>query len=196
MGLWLWLSLWLSGESIAFFLKKSYYFVSYQRADGLVNLGPTWLVDVKKRKTLPKNAMARAAMNPQQINPKGYFERERQIIGSIANHSFPSGVKLGGIMLIHFATLESQIEDDRIVDDVLRIDDHKRRSVEAFQSLNYQVVAAGDSYNDLSMIRAADAGALFHAPPNVIGENPDLPAFDSYDDLRAWIDDTDSVPGA
>lgn len=89
-----------------------------------------------------------------------------------------------------------RIEDDRIVDYVLRIDDHKRRSVEAFQSLNYQVVAAGDSYNDLSMIRAADAGALFHAPPNVIGENPDLPAFDSYDDLRAWIDDTDSVPGA
>ncbi len=99
----------------AFFLKQSYYFVSYQRADGLVNMGPTWLVDVKKRKILPKNAMARAAMNPQQINPKGHFERERQIIGSIANHSFPSGVKLGGIMLIHFATLESQIEDDRIV---------------------------------------------------------------------------------
>ena len=88
-----------------------------------------------------------------------------------------------------------RIEDDRIVDYVLRIDDHKRRSVEAFQSLNYQVVAAGDSYNDLSMIRAADAGAV-PRPPNVIGENPDLPAFDSYDDLRAWIDDTDSVPGA
>ena len=61
-----------------------------------------------------------------------------------------------------------RVKDDRIVDYVLRIDDHKRRSVEAFRSLNFQVVAAGDSYNDLSMIRAANAGALFHAPQNVI----------------------------
>ncbi|NDH11489.1 MAG: bifunctional phosphoserine phosphatase/homoserine phosphotransferase ThrH, partial [Actinobacteria bacterium] len=88
-----------------------------------------------------------------------------------------------------------RVKDDRIVDYVLRIDDHKRRSVEAFRSLNYQVVAAGDSYNDLSMIRAANAGALFHAPQNVIDENPDLPAFDSYDELRAWIDSSDPSPG-
>ncbi len=88
-----------------------------------------------------------------------------------------------------------RVKDDRIVDYVLRIDDHKRRSVEAFRSLNYQVVAAGDSYNDLSMIRAANAGALFHAPQNVIDENPDLPAVDSYDELRAWIDSTDPSPG-
>ena len=88
-----------------------------------------------------------------------------------------------------------RVKDDRIVDYVLRIDDHKRRSVEAFRSLNYQVVAAGDSYNDLSMIRAANAGALFHAPQNVIDENPDLPAFTSYDELRAWIDSTDPSPG-
>ena len=77
----------------------------------------------------------------------------------------------------------------------LRQEDPKRRAVEAFRSLNYQVVAAGDSYNDLSMIRAANAGALFHAPQNVTDENPDLPAFDSYDELRAWIDSTDPSPG-
>ena len=89
-----------------------------------------------------------------------------------------------------------RVKDDRIVDYVLRIDDHKRRSVEAFRSLNYQVVAAGDSYNDLSMIRAANAGALFHAPANVIDENPDLAAFDSYAALREWIDGADPAPGA
>ena len=88
-----------------------------------------------------------------------------------------------------------RVKDDRIVDYVLRIDDHKRRSVEAFRSLNYQVVAAGDSYNDLSMIRAANAGALFYAPQNIIDENPDLPAFASYDELRAWIDSTDPSLG-
>lgn len=88
-----------------------------------------------------------------------------------------------------------RVRDDQIVDYVLRIDDHKRRAVEAFRSLNYQVVAAGDSYNDLSMIRAANAGALFHAPANVIAENADLSAFDEYDRLREWIDQTDPAPG-
>lgn len=88
-----------------------------------------------------------------------------------------------------------QVRDDHIIDYVLRIDDHKRRSVEAFRSLNYQVVAAGDSYNDLSMIRAANAGALIHAPQNVIDENADLPAFGDYDSLRDWIDQADPAPG-
>ena len=85
--------------------------------------------------------------------------------------------------------------DDHIIDYVLRVDDHKRRSVEAFQSLNYQVVAAGDSYNALSMLRAANAGALFHAPANVIAENPDLPAFDDFAALRDWIDHAEPAPG-
>ena len=80
------------------------------------------------------------------------------------------------------------VTDDHIVDWLLRIDDHKRRAVEAFGALNYRVIAVGDAYNDLSMLRAADAGALVHAPPKVIDENPDLPAFDDYASLRAWID--------
>ncbi|NCG24804.1 MAG: bifunctional phosphoserine phosphatase/homoserine phosphotransferase ThrH [Actinobacteria bacterium] len=87
-----------------------------------------------------------------------------------------------------------RVTNDHIVDYVLRIDDHKRRSVEAFRSLNYQVVSAGDSYNDLSMLRAANAGALFNAPENVIIENVDLPSFTDYDDLRAWIGAADPGP--
>jgi len=87
-----------------------------------------------------------------------------------------------------------RVTNDHIVDYVLRIDDHKRRSVEAFRSLNYQVVSAGDSYNDLSMLRAANAGALFNAPANVIVENADLPSFTDYDDLRAWIGAADPGP--
>lgn len=81
-----------------------------------------------------------------------------------------------------------RVKDDRIVDYVLRIDDHKRRSVEAFRSLNYQVVAAGDSYNDLSMLRAADHAALFRSPERVREEHPDLPALDDYDDLLDLIE--------
>ncbi len=87
-----------------------------------------------------------------------------------------------------------RVTNDHIVDYVLRIDDHKRRSVEAFRSLNYQVVSAGDSYNDLSMLSAANAGALFNAPENVIIENADLPSFTDYDDLRAWIGAADPGP--
>ncbi|MDZ7676213.1 MAG: bifunctional phosphoserine phosphatase/homoserine phosphotransferase ThrH [Acidimicrobiales bacterium] len=79
------------------------------------------------------------------------------------------------------------VEHDRIVDYRLRQPDQKRRSVEAFQGLEYEVIAAGDSYNDTSMLGAADAGFLFHAPDNVIAEFPQFPAFDSYDDLFAAI---------
>ena len=50
-----------------------------------------------------------------------------------------------------------------------------------------RVLAAGDSYNDTTMLGAADAGYLFHAPPNVIAEFPQFPALDTYDDLRAAI---------
>ncbi len=75
------------------------------------------------------------------------------------------------------------IEDDRIVDYRLRQPDQKRRSVEAFQALAYKVIAAGDSYNDTSMLTAADAGFLFHAPDNVVAEFPQFPALATYDEL-------------
>ena len=75
------------------------------------------------------------------------------------------------------------VEADRVVGYRLRMADPKRAAVEAFQSLAYRVVAAGDSYNDTSMLLAADAGFLFHAPDNVRTEFPQLPAFDEYDDL-------------
>ena len=80
------------------------------------------------------------------------------------------------------------VEDDRIVGYRLRLADQKRRAVEAFQELGYRVAAAGDSYNDTSMLLAADAGFLFHAPPRVKEQFPQLPAYDSYADLRGALD--------
>ncbi|MFV0308445.1 MAG: bifunctional phosphoserine phosphatase/homoserine phosphotransferase ThrH [Desertimonas sp.] len=80
-----------------------------------------------------------------------------------------------------------RVEDDRIVDYRLRMADQKRHSVIAFQSLGYRVAAAGDSYNDTSMLLAAEAGFLFHAPPNVRAEFPQLPAFDDYAELSAAL---------
>jgi phosphoserine/homoserine phosphotransferase len=75
------------------------------------------------------------------------------------------------------------VTDDRIVDYRLRQPDQKRKSVQAFHGLNYRVIAAGDSYNDTTMLGEADAGFLFHAPANVIAEFPQFPALDSYDEL-------------
>jgi len=79
------------------------------------------------------------------------------------------------------------VADDRITDYQLRQHDQKRKSVQAFHALNYRVVAAGDSYNDTTMLAEADAGFLFHAPANVVAEFPQFPALDEYDDLLAAI---------
>lgn len=75
------------------------------------------------------------------------------------------------------------VEEDRIVDYRLRQHDQKRKSVQAFHSLDYRVIAAGDSYNDTTMLAEADVGFLFHAPDNVIAEFPQFRALDDYDDL-------------
>lgn len=79
------------------------------------------------------------------------------------------------------------VADDRIIDYRLRQPNQKQRAVEALRGLNFQVIAAGDSYNDTTMLGAADAGYLFHAPANVIAEFPQFPALDTYDDLLASI---------
>lgn len=75
-------------------------------------------------------------------------------------------------------------EDGRITDYTLRQRDPKRQSVRAFQLLNYRVIAAGDSYNDTTMLAQAEAGILFHAPQNVIAEFPQFPAVHNFDDLK------------
>lgn len=71
-----------------------------------------------------------------------------------------------------------------INDYFLRQKDPKRESVKAFHQLNYRVIAAGDSYNDTTMLSEADAGILFKAPENVISEFPQFPAVHSYDELK------------
>jgi len=75
-------------------------------------------------------------------------------------------------------------EEGRITDYTLRQRDPKRQSVRAFQLLNYRVIAAGDSYNDTTMLAQAEAGILFHAPKNVIEEFPQFPAVHTFEDLK------------
>lgn len=76
-------------------------------------------------------------------------------------------------------------ESGEITDYRLRQKDPKRTSIKAFHSLNYRCIAAGDSYNDTTMLKEADAGILFNAPDNVIAEFPEFPAVRGYDALKA-----------
>lgn len=76
----------------------------------------------------------------------------------------------------------------RVVDYRLRQPDQKRHAVEALRALNFQIVAAGDSYNDTAMLGAAHAGILFCPPDNVIREFPQFPVTTSYDELRHAVE--------
>ena len=75
-------------------------------------------------------------------------------------------------------------EQGNIIDYKLRQKDPKRQSVKAFHSLNYRVIASGDSYNDVSMLEEAEAGILFRAPEKVIQEFPQYPAVSDYEELK------------
>jgi phosphoserine / homoserine phosphotransferase len=69
----------------------------------------------------------------------------------------------------------------------LRQKDAKKKVVESLQSLNYKVIAIGDSYNDILMLRKAELGILFNPPQNVIDENSDLMIVNSYNALKEVI---------
>ena len=74
-----------------------------------------------------------------------------------------------------------------VVDYKLRQKDQKREVVKAFKNLNYQVVAFGDSYNDISMLTEADAGILFCPPQNVKDDYPQFPVVETYDELKKLL---------
>ncbi|PLW66877.1 bifunctional phosphoserine phosphatase/homoserine phosphotransferase ThrH [Pseudohalioglobus lutimaris] len=75
-------------------------------------------------------------------------------------------------------------DEGRVVDYKLRQEDPKRASVKALHSLQYRVIAAGDSYNDTTMLAEADVGILIHAPQNVIDEFPQFRAVKTLAELK------------
>ena len=79
-------------------------------------------------------------------------------------------------------------DDGRISGYRLRQKDGKRKAVESFHAMGLKVVASGDSYNDLTMIKKADAGILYTPPESIITENPDLPVALNYTELMSEID--------
>lgn len=78
-------------------------------------------------------------------------------------------------------------EDGEITGFKMRIENSKLTTVKALQSIGYETIASGDSHNDLGMIRASKAGFLFKSTDQIKKNNPDLPAFETYDELLAAI---------
>ena len=75
-------------------------------------------------------------------------------------------------------------DDGTVINYHLRQANPKRQAVVGFKSMYYRTIAAGDSYNDTTMLAEADAGILFHAPDNVINEFPQFPAVQTFNDLK------------
>ena len=74
-------------------------------------------------------------------------------------------------------------EDGKITGFKMRCEKSKYTTVKALQSCGFETIASGDSYNDLGMINASKAGFLFKSPEKIKADNPDLPAFETYDEL-------------
>lgn len=80
------------------------------------------------------------------------------------------------------------VENGQLSGYKLRIDDHKARTVESLRALNFHVCAAGDSFNDLNMLNAANQGCLFRAPSAIVQDNTHLHNCNDYQDLIDWVD--------
>ena len=87
------------------------------------------------------------------------------------------------VLFCHHLTID---KDGNITDFNLRQTDAKKKVVEALQDLNFKVIAIGDSYNDISMLRQAEFGILYKPPQNVIDDNPDIRYVNSYSQLKKF----------
>ncbi len=76
---------------------------------------------------------------------------------------------------------------DRIADYKLRVEDHKRKTVQYLQKLEFKVIAAGDSYNDLGMLKTADHCIFFRPPDSLLNEYPDMPLAGNHRELLGQI---------
>lgn len=88
------------------------------------------------------------------------------------------------VLFCHHLTID---KDGNITDFNLRQNDAKMKVVEALQNLNFKVIAIGDSYNDISMLRQAEYGILYRPPQNVIDDNKDIKVVNSYSQLKHLV---------
>ena len=91
-----------------------------------------------------------------------------------------------GMPTIFCNTLEVA-ENGEITGFRMRVENSKLTTVKALQSIGFETIASGDSFNDLGMIKASKAGFLFKSTDKIKADNPDIPAFEEYDELLASI---------
>ena len=107
------------------------------------------------------------------------------ISDTFTQFGMPLMKKLGNPTL--FCNTLEVAENGEITGFKMRIENSKYTTVKALQAIGYETVAAGDSYNDLGMIRASKAGFLFRSTDKIKADNPDLPAYENYEDLLTAI---------
>ena len=151
-----------------------------------------WRLAILKEKGLRLNEI-RAIID--KIEPldgaKAFLDKLREltqvmiISDTFTQFGMPLMKKLGYPTLL-CNTLEVA-ENGEITGFKMRIENSKLSTVKALQSIGYETIAAGDSYNDLAMIKASKKGFLFRSTDKIKKDNPDLPAYESYDELLEAI---------
>ncbi len=117
------------------------------------------------------------------------LRRETQVIiisDTFTQFASPLMEKLGWPTL--FCNELEVAPSGEITDFHMRIENSKLSTVKALQSIGFDTIASGDSYNDLAMIRASKAGFLFKSTSKIKADNPDIPAYDEFPDLLAAIE--------
>lgn len=93
----------------------SFYMVRFAFKDAYITVGPSWLVDLKEAKIVPKNVLARVVMNPVKAVEDTYYDKNRQVVSALVSHRFESGLNLGGALLMYFEQREESAEGDKIL---------------------------------------------------------------------------------
>ncbi|MGN1024326.1 MAG: bifunctional phosphoserine phosphatase/homoserine phosphotransferase ThrH [Lachnospiraceae bacterium] len=117
------------------------------------------------------------------------LREETQVIiisDTFTQFAMPLMKKLGYPTL--FCNTLEVAQDGTITGFKMRIEQSKLSTVKALQSIGFQTIASGDSYNDLGMIRASKAGFLFKTTDQIRRDNPDIPAYETFDELLHAIE--------
>ena len=151
-----------------------------------------WRLSILKEHHLGLNEI-RAII--EKIEPlqgaKAFLDELREITQVIiisdtfTQFGMPLMKKLGNPTL--FCNTLEVAEDGEITGFKMRIENSKLTTVKALHAMGYETIAAGDSYNDLGMIRASKAGFLFKSTDKIKADNPDLAAYETYDELLEAI---------
>ena len=92
-----------------------FYLVTYAFRDAHITVGPSWLVDLKAAKVVPKNVLARVVMDPKKATEDDYYDKHTQVVSALASHRFESGLTLSGALLLHFENREESRQGDSIL---------------------------------------------------------------------------------